>query len=68
MCLVLPFVPALVLRGVQAAERRRVKRLDFVYTLGLEHFFFLGRLRAMRVRSAASRPALGPRGRRGGES
>jgi glycosyltransferase involved in cell wall biosynthesis len=46
MSRVLPFLPGLVRRGVSLAERRRVRRLDFVYTLGLEYFFFLGRLEA----------------------
>lgn len=50
MSRVLPFLPGLVANGVALAERRRLARLDFVYTLGLEYFFFLGRLRGARTR------------------
>jgi GT2 family glycosyltransferase len=45
---VLPFVPQLVVQAVETAENHRASRLDYIYTLGLEYFFFLGRLEASR--------------------
>jgi glycosyltransferase involved in cell wall biosynthesis len=48
LTLALPFVPALVIRLVGLAERLRSKRLELVYTLGLEYFFLLGQLEASR--------------------
>jgi GT2 family glycosyltransferase len=54
MSRLLPFLPGLARSGVSLAERRRVARLDFVYTLGLEYFFFLGRLEGSRSGGDAS--------------
>jgi hypothetical protein len=47
---VLPVVPALVLRSVGIAERRRIRRLEFAYELGLEYFYLLGMRKATRDR------------------
>jgi GT2 family glycosyltransferase len=48
MTLAIPFLRNLVTRLVQLAERVRFRRLEFVYTLGLEYRFLLGRLEASR--------------------
>jgi glycosyltransferase involved in cell wall biosynthesis len=45
---VLPILPRIVRSLVAAAERRGGPRLELVYTLGLEYFFFVGLRRASR--------------------
>jgi glycosyltransferase involved in cell wall biosynthesis len=52
---ILPFLPSLVVRLVGIAERLRFKRLEFVYTLGLEYFFLLGFREASRDRKLTAR-------------
>jgi GT2 family glycosyltransferase len=48
MTLTLPFVAQVVTWLVGLAERRRFRKLEFVYTLGLEYFYLLGLLEASR--------------------